>query len=159
MPDVVSPRKRSQMMAGIKGKDTKPELFLRKGLHARGFRYRLHDKALPGKPDMVFRRYNAVVLVNGCFWHAHSCHLFKWPSSRKQFWRDKLAANRRRDLANLQVLQNRGLRVLTVWECALKGSARLPVETVLDDVSRWLTGGEPTSEITARDEARTAVAQ
>jgi DNA mismatch endonuclease (patch repair protein) len=158
MPDVVSPRKRSQMMAGIKGKDTKPELLLRKGLHARGFRYRLHDKALPGKPDMVFRRYGAVILVNGCFWHGHSCHLFKWPSSREQFWREKIAANRERDLANSRALQNGGLRVLTVWECVLKGRTRLPVETVLDEVACWLSCGNSTSEISGSDEASKAVA-
>jgi DNA mismatch endonuclease (patch repair protein) len=85
MADVVSKEVRSRMMSGIRNKDTKPEMIVRKGLHAHGFRFRLHDKTLPGKPDLVLRRYNAVILVHGCFWHGHRCHLFKQPKSRTHF--------------------------------------------------------------------------
>lgn len=90
MADVVTPEKRSKMMSGIQGKNTKPELTIRKGLHALGFRYRLHGKTLPGKPDLVFPKYKAVIFIHGCFWHAHHCHLFKWPSTRVDFWQEKI---------------------------------------------------------------------
>ena len=81
------------MMAGIGPANTKPEMMLRRGLHAMGWRYRLHDPKLPGRPDMVFPGRKAVILVNGCFWHGHDCHLFKWPKSREQFWRHKISGN------------------------------------------------------------------
>nr|WP_307190518.1 very short patch repair endonuclease [Bathymodiolus platifrons methanotrophic gill symbiont] len=91
---MVSRKKRSQMMAGIKGKDTKPELLIRKALHKKGFRYKLHDKSLSGKPDMVFPRYKSLIFINGCFWHGHDCHLFKWPSSKSEFWKEKITKNK-----------------------------------------------------------------
>ena len=93
MVDVVTPEKRSAMMSGIKGKNTKPEFIVRKALFKRGFRYTLHNKNLPGKPDLVFARYKAVVFVNGCFWHGHNCHLFKWPKSNPEFWKEKITNN------------------------------------------------------------------
>ena len=102
MTDVVDRETRSRMMAGIRGKDTKPELTIRKAIHARGFRYRIHDRRLPGKPDMVFPRYRAVILVNGCFWHGHNCHLFKWPSTRVDFWKTKIERNREKDGETMQ---------------------------------------------------------
>ncbi len=139
MTDVVSREKRSQMMAGIGRKDTKPELIIRKGLHAQGFRYRLHDRKLPGKPDLVFPRYKSVILVNGCFWHGHSCHLFKWPSTRIQFWREKISATVERDCRMRKELDCEGWRILTVWECALKGKTRRPMEEVVETASRWLS--------------------
>ena len=95
MPDIVSPEVRSRMMSGIRGRDTKPELVLRRGLHALGFRYRISPKDVPGKPDMVFPRYHAVILAHGCFWHGHDCHLFRWPSSRREFWRAKISSQPR----------------------------------------------------------------
>lgn len=141
MPDIVSPEKRSQMMAGIRGKDTKPELLVRKALHSRGFRYRLHDKRLPGKPDMVFPRYRAVILVNGCFWHGHDCHLFKWPSSRAAFWHKKINRNREKDAENMEALKRAGWRVLTIWECALKGRTRRVLDDVTEVAAAWLESG------------------
>ena len=93
MADVVDRKTRSRMMSGIRGKNTRPELLIRKGLHARGFRFRLHDKRLPGKPDLVLPKYSAVIFVHGCFWHGHDCHLFKWPQSRREFWRKKITRN------------------------------------------------------------------
>ena len=91
--DIVTAQERSRMMAGIRGKNTKPELAIRSALHRLGIRFRLHDKGLPGKPDLVFPKYRAVVLVHGCFWHGHDCHLFRWPKTRSEFWRHKIGAN------------------------------------------------------------------
>jgi DNA mismatch endonuclease (patch repair protein) len=147
MSDIVSPKDRSRMMAGIRGKDTQPELAVRKALHALGFRYRIHEKRLPGKPDMVFRRYKAVIEINGCFWHRHGCHLFKWPSTRKEFWQKKISGNRERDIRNHEALKNNGWRILTIWECALKGRTRRPLEDVVKKVAKWLVSGKSDMEI------------
>lgn len=134
-------------MSGIRGRDTKPELLLRKGLHAMGFRYKLHDKSLPGKPDLVFPRYRAVIFVNGCFWHGHDCHLFKWPKSRKDFWREKIKSNIDRDRLVTSQLKEQGWRVLRVWECALKGRTRIGLDEVLEDSALWLLGQEQEKDI------------
>lgn len=120
MADVVDRTTRSRMMAGIRGKDTKPELLVRKALHAFGLRYRLHVKDLPGKPDLVFPKHRAVVFVNGCFWHRHhGCKLATVPKSNAEFWEQKLEANRKRDLLHVQQLRALGWRVFTIWECEL----------------------------------------
>ena len=97
--DIVTPAVRSRMMAGIRGKDTRPELVLRTALHRRGFRYRLHRRDLPGTPDLVFPGRKAVIFVHGCFWHGHDCHLFHWPQTRADFWRGKIGGNIARDRA------------------------------------------------------------
>lgn len=125
-------------MAAIRGADTKPEMTIRRGLHARGFRFRLHDRKLPGRPDLVLPKHHAVLFVHGCFWHGHGCHLFKWPGTREEFWREKIGANVTRDKANTEALQNAGWRVGVVWECALKGRQRWPAGDVLDALSDWL---------------------
>ncbi|MFY7914033.1 MAG: very short patch repair endonuclease [Rubrivivax sp.] len=138
MADIVSPEVRSRMMAGIRGRDTKPELMLRKGLHAAGFRYRLHVKDLPGKPDMVFPRHRAVLFAHGCFWHGHDCQLFRWPSSRQDWWREKITRNRAVDARSEAALAEAGWRLGVVWECALKGRTRLPFAEVLEACSTWL---------------------
>ena len=138
MPDVVSPAVRSRMMAGIRGADTKPELLLRRGLHALGFRFRLHDRNLPGKPDIVFPRYKAVIFANGCFWHGHDCHLFKWPSTRAEFWHTKINRNREVDKRTSAALADAGWRQGIVWECALKGRGRQPIDAVIVDCAAWL---------------------
>lgn len=138
MADVVSKEKRSLMMSGIKGKDTKPELLVRKGLHKLGFRYKLHSRKLPGKPDLAFSKYNAVIFVNGCFWHMHECHLFKKPSSRVDFWTKKLNRNIELDTKALTELKERNIRVCLIWECALKGKHRLELASVLQSCSDWL---------------------
>lgn len=126
-------------MAAIRGKDTKPELVIRRGLHAKGHRFRLHDKRLPGKPDLVLRKFNAVLFVNGCFWHGHNCALFKWPGTREAFWRDKIDGNVKRDRRNQKMLLSDGWRVGVIWECALKGRERLPRDEVIDRITRWLS--------------------
>ena len=151
MADVVDKATRRRMMSGIRGKDTGPELIVRRGLHAQGFRYRLHDRKLPGKPDLVFARYKALIFINGCFWHGHDCHLFKWPSSSRCFWRQKISANRRRDIETLGALRSRGWRILIVWECALKGRTRRPVGQVLEVAGDWLLSGETSREIGGRN--------
>lgn len=125
-------------MAAIRDKDTKTELIIRRGLHAKGFRYSLHNRKLPGRPDLVLPKYNAVIFVNGCFWHGHDCHLFKWPGTREEFWREKIGANVKRDQKNLVALHEIGWRTGIVWECALKGRGRLPREALLDQLSEWL---------------------
>lgn len=125
-------------MSGIRGKDTAPEMLIRRGLHARGFRFRLHRKDLPGKPDLVLPGHGAVIFVHGCFWHRHDCHLFKWPGTRVEFWREKIGRNVTRDAAVKADLAARGWRVLTIWECALKGRTRRPVDEVLGEAAAWL---------------------
>jgi DNA mismatch endonuclease, patch repair protein len=119
LADVHNAATRSRNMAAIKGTSTKPELILRQGLYARGLRYRLHDKKLPDKPELVFPKYHAAIFVYGCFWHGHECHLFKWPKSCEEFWRTKISGNAARDQRNLTDLRLVGWRVAIVWECAL----------------------------------------
>ena len=138
MVDVVDRKTRSRMMSGIRGKNTKPELLIRKGLHARGFRFRLHDKRLPGKPDLVLPKFGAVIFVHGCFWHGHECHLFKWPKSRREFWRKKITRNKAKDAESCASLKKEGWYILTIWECALKGRTRRPVDQILDMAADWL---------------------
>lgn len=148
--DIVDPATRSRMMAGIRGKDTRPELLVRRGLHALGFRFRLHDRLLPGKPDIVLPRWRAVILIHGCFWHGHGCHLFKWPSTREEFWRQKIGRNREVDLRSEAALREAGWRRAIVWECALKGRTRQPLPDVIGALAHWLKSGDDYLEITGR---------
>jgi DNA mismatch endonuclease (patch repair protein) len=129
------------MMAGIRGKNTKPELAVRRELHRRGFRYRLHLSSLPGKPDLVFPAKRAVILIHGCFWHGHHCHLFRWPSSREEFWRVKIARNQQKDAETIAALAKEGLRCLTIWECALRGRTKWSFEKLATATSEWLCHG------------------
>jgi DNA mismatch endonuclease (patch repair protein) len=126
-------------MAAIRGANTKPEMIIRRGLHARGFRFRLHDRKLSGRPDLAFPKYKAVVFVNGCFWHGHDCSLFKWPKTREEFWRDKITGNRHRDERVRDALLVAGWRIATIWECALKGRGRLPQDDLIDSIATWLS--------------------
>lgn len=137
--DVVDAATRSRMMAGIRGKDTKPEMIVRCALHARGFRYTLHNRKLPGSPDLVFPKYGAVIFVHGCFWHGHGCRLFVWPKTRQAFWRDKIHGNIRRDARSRRKLRALGWRVLTVWECSIKGAKLTKTQACADKYARWLT--------------------
>lgn len=151
MADVVSKAKRSEMMSGIRGKNTKPEIMIRGALHRAGFRFRLHTDRLPGKPDLILPKYRAAVLVNGCFWHGHDCHLFKWPSTKKEFWRDKILKNRINDERVLTALDARDWRVLQIWECALKGKERISLERIVDKITGWLHSDEKYQEIRGMD--------
>nr|GGH96453.1 very short patch repair endonuclease [Aquisalinus luteolus] len=130
------------MMSGIKGKDTKPEMIIRKGLHARGFRYKLYDKSLPGKPDLVLPKYNAVIFVHGCFWHGHDCHLFKWPKTRIDFWREKIGSNIVRDEKHTSMIERHGIRVAVIWECGLKNRSADEINEILNKLENWLINME-----------------
>jgi DNA mismatch endonuclease (patch repair protein) len=147
MADVVSKAKRSEMMSGIKGKNTKPELIVRRALHAMGYRFRLHRRDLPGKPDIVLPKYRAVIFVNGCFWHGHDCHLFKWPKTREKFWREKIQANVMRDKASQEKLVLDGWRTLILWECALKGSTRFELAQLMEQLEDWLRSNSASREV------------
>lgn len=126
MADVVDAATRSRMMAAITSKDTTPELRVRRYLHAAGFRFRLHRKSLPGKPDIVLPGYQTVILVHGCFWHRHpGCRFATTPATRPEFWRDKFAANIARDEANSAALESLGWHVLVIWECQTRDVQRL----------------------------------
>src|SRR6056297_983222 len=121
MADVHEPETRSYNMSQIKGKDTKPEMIVRKFLHSNGFRYRLHVKDLLGKPDLVLPKYNSVIFVHGCFWHAHEgCKYFKIPKTRTEWWKEKLIGNRNRDKKHTCQLEDLGWIVIVIWECELK---------------------------------------
>jgi DNA mismatch endonuclease (patch repair protein) len=145
--DVVDAVTRSRMMAGIKGKDTKPELVVRRGLHALGFRYLLHDRRLPGRPDMVLPRWHAAIFVHGCFWHGHDCPLFRWPGTRQDFWRQKIGRNQERDVEVEVALDQAGWRMLKIWECSMKGAGRIGVDVVLPLAAEWLRSDVRTGEI------------
>jgi DNA mismatch endonuclease (patch repair protein) len=138
------------MMSGIRGHNTRIEVSVRKALFVKGFRYRLNLKTLPGKPDMVFPRYRAVILVHGCFWHQHDCHLFKWPQTRTEFWAQKIRGNRERDRSVFSLLRANGWRVLIVWECALKGKTRLDMTDMVEKIASWLVSGSDVKEIEGR---------
>lgn len=143
--DVLSPQQRSFNMSRIRGRDTAPELLIRRSLHARGYRFRLQDRKLPGRPDLVFPKYRAVIFVHGCFWHGHDCNLFKWPATRRKFWKLKIAQNRARDDAAMTRLEAEGWRTLTIWECALKGPSRLPITDIARRCSEFLRRSDVTS--------------
>lgn len=138
MADIVDRPTRSRMMSGIRGKNTKPEYVIRRGLHARGFRFRLHARDLPGQPDIVLPKYGAVIEVRGCFWHGHDCPLFKWPKTRIEFWRNKIEATRARDRRNVAALERCGWRVFVVWECEIRGAKEPAIRRFLDTLSREL---------------------
>src|SRR5690606_2769771 len=128
---------RSRMMSGIRAKNTWPEKALRSSLFARGLRYRLHVKSLPGVPDIVFPKYRAVVFVHGCFWHRHEgCRYTTTPKSNSEFWREKFQGNIARDARHVEMLSDLGWRVAVVWECSLKNS----VEGTAQIVDKWLHG-------------------
>jgi DNA mismatch endonuclease, patch repair protein len=142
MADILTPEQRHRNMSRIRAKDTKPEMLVRRGIHGLGYRYRLHDRTLPGCPDLVFPRYSAVVFVHGCFWHGHKCHLAKLPESQREFWLNKLSRNMERDKKALSALSVEGWRVLTVWECALRGKRKKRFEQVLGSIGRFLEGDQ-----------------
>jgi DNA mismatch endonuclease (patch repair protein) len=145
MVDIVDAATRSRMMSGIRGRNTKPEILIRSLLHRRGFRFRLNARDLAGRPDIVLPRYRAVIFVHGCFWHGHDCHLFKWPQTRPEFWRDKIGRNRANDAKAQAALLEAGWRVATVWECALRGANR-DIDGVLQRLIDWLHGDAPLHE-------------
>jgi DNA mismatch endonuclease (patch repair protein) len=125
MSDIFSKNKRSDIMSKIYGKETKPEILVRKYLFAQGFRYRKNVKDLPGKPDIVLPKYKTVIFVNGCFWHGHkNCKRSAFPTSNTQFWEEKISKNIIRDSENIQKLLDMGYKVLTIWQCELTSKTR-----------------------------------
>ncbi len=152
MVDVVSAGKRSQMMSGIRGRDTGPEIRVRRLLHSSGLRFRLHRRDLPGTPDIVLPRHRVVVFVHGCFWHFHAgCRLAKVPGSRPEFWRAKLLSNRARDTLAVKALEAMGWRVLVVWECWLRAT---PDEKVAAEaLAAWIESGQSFHEYSGEQSA------
>ncbi len=146
MVDVVDTATRSRMMAGIRGRNTKPEILVRSLLHRQGFRFRLHARDLPGKPDIVLPRFRAALFVHGCFWHGHDCRFFKWPRTRPNFWRMKIQSNRANDLRTREGLRKAGWRVGVIWECAIRGGTDRDIENVTRRITRWLHGVKPFME-------------
>jgi len=140
MVDVLTTKQRQLNMSRIRGRDTEPEMLIRRGLHARGLRYRLHDRTLPGRPDLVFPKYHTAVFIHGCFWHAHGCRLSKLPATRQDFWKKKLEGNAARDHKAIEALQAGGWRVLVIWECALRGVSRLGESQVFQRAEHFIRG-------------------
>ena len=136
MTDIVDSKTRSRMMSGIRGKNTKPEIILRKTLHSHGFRYRLHQSGLPGKPDLVFPKHDAVCFIHGCFWHRHSgCKFSTTPATRIEFWKEKFRTTVYRDRENIDKLLKQNWRVSIVWECDLRKEL---IEKTVDRLGIWL---------------------
>jgi DNA mismatch endonuclease (patch repair protein) len=150
MVDIVDASTRSRMMSGIRSKDTRHEIEIRKKLFSLGYRYRLHDSRLPGKPDIILPRYKAVVFIHGCFWHAHDCELFKMPSTRVAFWRQKLDRNKQKDRENNNALKNLGWRISTIWECSFRGTGKKrekEIDAIVNKIVKWLRSGKNSLEI------------
>ncbi len=120
MSDIYTKVKRSQIMSKISGKETKPEIIVRKYLFSKGFRYRKNFNSLPGKPDVVLSKYKTILFVNGCFWHGHHCKAGKLPTTRKEFWKNKIGNTIKRDKRNYNELSNLGWKIIVVWQCELK---------------------------------------
>jgi len=137
MADVHTKEIRSYNMSRIKGKNTKPEMLVRKFLHANGFRYKLHDKSLPGKPDIVLPKYKTVIFVHGCFWHGHSnCRYYVIPKTRTEWWLNKINGNKDNDRKAATQLKKEGWKILTIWECRLKTSSlEKTLNTVINNLS------------------------
>jgi len=128
-------------MSRIRGGDTKPEMIVRQALHARGYRFRLHRRDLPGRPDIVLPKWRTAIFVHGCFWHRHDCRYFRMPATRTLFWQEKLARNVERDRVALTALGRYGWRTLTIWECAIRGKERLTLDALACALDDFLLGG------------------
>lgn len=130
MPDKISTKQRSSIMSKIKSKDTKPEITVRKHLHALGYRFRLHDKKLPGKPDIVLKKYKSAIQVRGCFWHQHGCKYSNVPKSNKTYWIPKLKQNKKRDRLNDKKLKKLGWKIIVIWECKLQNELKRLIKKI-----------------------------
>lgn len=141
-----TPLTRSEIMARVRSQDTRPEMIVRRGLHGRGYRFRLHRKDLPGKPDLVFPRHNACLFIHGCFWHGHlGCG--RMPSTRQDYWLPKISRNAERDAEAANRLLAQGWRVLVVWECAITGRKKLRNADLLDSIEHWLLSSSEKAEL------------
>ena len=145
---------RSRMMSSIRGKDTQPELIVRRYLHACGFRFRLHRKDLPGRPDLVLPKWRVALFVHGCFWHGHQkCRYFRLPNTRHEFWKAKIQGNRIRDIRAEKRLSEQGWHVLTIWECALRDCRKEALLQLATLIRNGAAGAEIRSEAAQRDRA------
>ena len=147
MTDVHTPEQRRRNMSAVRSTNTRPEMVIRKGLHAMGFRFRLHHKKLPGHPDLVFPKYRVALFVHGCFWHGHECALFRWPITRAEFWKTKILRNREVDETATKELRKLGWRILIIWECVIKGVNRRPIEDVICEAADWIRSDFQTAEM------------
>lgn len=148
MTDRVSPEIRSRVMAAVRSKNTKPELAIRRGLHALGFRYSLHARRLPGRPDIVLPKHGAVIFVNGCFWHGHEdCSFARIPATRSEYWQAKIDRNRERDSESRAALEALGWRHLTIWECSKRGTASPGLDETVLKAAEWLTSGAASTSL------------
>ena len=136
--DVLTPAQRQLNMSRIRSRDTQPELLIRRGLHAQGFRFRLHQRQLPGWPDLALPCHHTVIFVNGCFWHSHGCHISRMPETHREYWQPKLDRTVQRDRDAIDALQVAGWRVVVVWECALRGRTRLAAGGAVAKVSNFI---------------------
>lgn len=132
---------RSRVMASVKGRNTTPEILIRKALFSKGFRYKIHVSTLPGRPDIVLTRWKVVILVDGCFWHSHGCSRSRIPRNNADYWEKKLARNLARDQANIQALIDLGWRVCRVWTCALQSQRTDEVARLADEIALWIVQG------------------
>lgn len=141
MADTVSKEVRSRNMAAIKSNDTTPEVAVRKYLFSQGFRYRKNVKGMPGKPDIVLRKYNTCIFVNGCFWHKHEgCKYFVWPKSNTEFWKEKIESNIERDKRNYIKLEEDGWKVVVVWECEIKNDFQNTMKGIIEQLEETYVG-------------------
>jgi len=150
--DIVDRATRSRMMSNIRSADTRPELIIRHDLFRRGFRYCLHARNLPGRPDLSLPKYRALIYIHGCFWHGHNCDLFKWPKTRSDFWEQKIRSNQQRDKRNIQLAIESGWRACVVWECSTKRvKEAIRVIQLVDGIDRWLRSDSYFAEFSAAD--------
>ena len=140
MTDRLTPEQRKLNMSRIRAKNTKPEMIVRRALHSLGFRFRLHRRDLPGTPDVVLPKWRTAIFVSGCFFHGHDCALFRLPATNTEFWAQKIGRNRERDQKDVAALLNKGWRVVTVWECALKGKQKLSSDHLCDALHQFIGG-------------------
>lgn len=149
--DVLSTEQRRYCMSRIRGKNTKPELIIRKALFKQGFRYRINNTKLLGKPDITLSKFKVVIFVHGCFWHGHNCHLFKWPKTNESFWRHKIKKNIERDTKIKKQLISQGWRVFTIWECALRGKSRISLDLIIESCKTLINSTTQKAEISGND--------
>ena len=148
MIDIVSKKTRSRMMSNIRSKDTKPEMIVRRYLHQNGFRYRLHMKDLPGKPDIVLPKYNVVIFVHGCFWHRHqNCKYATTPSTNRKFWNNKFSINIQRDQRNMDLLKDSGWNIIIFWECAIRNNREKNLIKLIETIVKKRTKQTSVEEI------------
>lgn len=148
--DTVDAATRSAIMSRVRSTDTKPEMAVRRALHARGYRYSLHSRSLPGRPDIVLTRHQAVVMVHGCFWHGHDCRLYRLPQSRQEYWSAKVERNKARDSDVQKKLKDMGWRCFVVWECAVRRPGGREVEEIAGRFEKWLNGHRQFGQVKGR---------